>query len=100
MLFLLSPLLLSLSFLLPLVPLSFLLPLLPFSLLHVANFLVEALVLTLVILVGGIEVHDLVFEFPEGVFDFVLVLLGSLNLGSHLFFVLTREGATYSRSRI
>ena len=57
-----------------------LLPISLFGLLHVAHFLVEPLVLSLLLEVDGIKIHNLILELPERVFDLILIFLVLLDL--------------------
>lgn len=67
---------------------------------YVADLVVESLVLVLFFEIGGVEGHDLIFEFPESEFMLVLFLLGGLYLCVDEFFSLDKKRITYSISLI
>ena len=89
---LLKPLVLFLHLL---VVLTFL-PLTLLSLFHVADFLVEPLVLSLLLEVDGIKIHNLILELPERVFDLILIFLVLLNLGIDVSLLLDKTVVTSS----
>ena len=95
---LLEPLVFLLHFLVVLAffPLSFSLPLSLLGLLHVAHFLVEPLVLSLLLEVDGIKIHNLILELPKRVFDLILIFLVFLDLRIDVSLLLNKTVVTSS----
>ena len=70
------------------------------SVFEIANFLIQSLVLSLLLKIECIKIHDLVFEFPDGIFLLVLFFLVFLYLGIDFSFLLNMWKSTSSIYRI
>jgi len=61
---------------------------------HISKLLIEPLILSLLFKIDRIEIHDLIFEFPQSIFHLILIFFVTIYLVGDVLLLLSNKSGT------